>query len=431
MTRMGNVAIGTIVAKNYFSHARVLAASLREHQPEVPLFVLLADEVGGCFDPAAEPFQLLRPDEMAIPQLSGFLFKYSRQQVVTAAKPYLLTYLLNQGYDRVIFLDADILILDTLASLWKEMSRHEFVLTPHLLGPPDGGNIPMRELNILQSGVCNGGFVGVTDSPSSRMLLNWWKDRVYDYCYYAIEEGAVYDQRWLHLVHSFAETHLLRDPGVNVAYWNLPERRVSLGPGGRVLVDGGPCRFFHFSGFDPDRPDAVTRYSDRLIMDNVGPAAALFDRYRKLLESAGYHETKTWPYAYGFFDNGVPIPDVARQLGWAHRGEMDHFGDPFQTVAKTSFFRWLNGGTKREPSARGEVTASGGDVAGEPLVPGSAAEVTRLWHAVWQQRADLKRDFPDSLGANRARFMRWAVESGMREYSIDELLTPFLGEIQG
>jgi len=108
-----------------------------------------------------------------------------------------------------------------------------------------------------------------------------------------------FDQRWLDLaVVFFEDVSIFREPSYNVAHWNLPERAVRVGHD-VITVDGRPCRFFQFSGFDPDRPHAVTRYSPRLDMSNVGPAAEVFRRYLTLLERAGYHETKGWPYAYG------------------------------------------------------------------------------------------------------------------------------------
>ena len=59
---MARIAAATIAAKSFLPYARVVAASFREHHPGVPFFVLLADEVDGCFDPTAEPFELL-PDD--------------------------------------------------------------------------------------------------------------------------------------------------------------------------------------------------------------------------------------------------------------------------------------------------------------------------------------------------------------------------------
>jgi hypothetical protein len=150
-----------------------------------------------------------------------------------------------------------------------------------------------------------------------------------------------FEQRWLDLVPAFFEdVHVVRDPGFNVGHWNLPERRVA-SSGESFTVDGQPCRFVRFSGFEPDHPGAVTRYSRRLDMGNIGAAAELFRRYVALLEAAGYHEAKAWPYAYGRFDNGVPITDEARQAYRELGATADRFGDPFTTASRGSFLRWF------------------------------------------------------------------------------------------
>ena len=38
----------------------------------------------------------------------------------------------------------------------------------------------------------------------------------------------------------------------------------------------------------------------------------VFDWFGAALERHGYGETREWPYAYGVFDNGTPVPEVAR-----------------------------------------------------------------------------------------------------------------------
>jgi hypothetical protein len=76
-------------------------------------------------------------------------------------------------------------------------------------------------------------------------------------------------------------------------------------------------------------------------MAELGNAAELFSRYVELLERAGYHETKKWPYAYDYFDNGVPIPDAVRDLYWTLGENVERFGNPFQTADPNSFFQWL------------------------------------------------------------------------------------------
>ena len=70
----------------------------------------------------------------------------------------------------------------------------------------------------------------------------------------------------------------------NVAHWNLPERRVRI-DGDAILVDDDvPCRFIHFSGFDPKRPAVVSRYSKARAS---GDARTVFERYASMLNAAG------------------------------------------------------------------------------------------------------------------------------------------------
>lgn len=337
---MQGVAVVTVVAKNYLSFARVLAQSFLRHHPGIPWFVALSDEVDGFFDAGAEPFRLLRLDDLGIPDLPRVRFRCDRKQLAITSKPYVLSHLLDRGFESVVFLDPDILILSDLAELLLQVRHHAIVLMPHLLAPLSGPGSVERELNVLQSGVYNGGFVGISAGSTARAFLTWWQERVRVHCRHDLSNGVYYDQRWLDLAPVFFRgLHVLRDPSYNVAHWNLPERTISF-TGASVTVDGRPCRFFHFSGFDPDEPHAVTRYTPRLNLSNVGPAGELFRRYRGLLESAGYHKTKTWPYAYGCFDNGVAVPDAARQA-YRQLGEgAGRFGDPFETASPDSFFHW-------------------------------------------------------------------------------------------
>jgi hypothetical protein len=397
---MTTVAIGTIVAKNFVPFARVLARSLSEHHPTVPFFAVLADRLDGTFTPADEPFETVLLDELGIPDLHRLCFRYSRQQMAIVAKPYLLQYLLNRGFGPAIFLDADILVVDSLQPLLDDSAAHAIALTPHLLAPVPGCGQFARELDILQSGVYNGGFIGVSQRESARLFLGWWADRMRTHCLHEVRRGLHYDQRWLDLVPGlFDDVQVVQDVGCNVAYWNLPERDATLMPSA-IRVPQGPCRFFHFSGFEPERPGVVTRYSGRLTMDQIGPAAALFARYDDLLRAEGYFECREWPYSFGSFDNGVPIPDIARRLYQETGDAAGQFGDPFQVSESHSYFRWLN-----EP-AEGPS--------------GSSGTVTHLWHAVYRSRLDLQRAFPDVFGEDNGAFREWILVSGLREHTIGE-----------
>jgi hypothetical protein len=348
---MEAMAAATVAGKSSLSLARVLADSFRRYHPAVPFFVLLADEVEGYFEPGSEPFRLLRLADLRIPNLPRFRFQYSQQELTYALTPALLRHLLDQGFPRVAFLKQESLVLGNLTPVLELLRRRSIVLTPHLLDPLSDEGGAERELNILQSGVYNVGFLGISATPTARAFLSWWEARLHEHCRHDVAHGLHFEQRWLDLVPAyFEDVEVVRDPGFNVAHWNLPERTVAI-DGADITVDGSPCSFFRFSGFDPERPHAVTRYSPRLDMSNVGDAAEIFGRYVKLLEAAGYHETKTWPYAYGYFTNGRPVPDRARHLYRRLGDEAERFGDPFDTTSSDSFFRW----SRRQMGALGRM----------------------------------------------------------------------------
>jgi hypothetical protein len=381
-------AFGTIVAKRELPYARVLARSLAEHHPESPVVVLLSDEVEDCFDPASEPFELLTLADLRIPDAARFRFLHRRLPLSYASTPYFLSALLELGFEKAVFLKQESVVLANQAPMLAALSEAPIVLTPHLLAPLAGHDGHSRELNILQSGTFNGGVVGVRGSATAGRFLEWWQDRVFAHCAHAVARGMHYEQRWLDLVPAyFRDVRVLRDPAANLGHWNLPER-----------LDGVP-RVLRFSGFDPERPREVTRYSARLQMNDLGELAGHFAAYARALHEAGWDEAQAWPYAYDRFDNGVPIPDIARDL-YADLGERArHFGDPFSTGAE-SYYAWLN---ERVASER---------------------RVTRLWLAIWELRGDLQIAFPDPLRGDEDPFIRWMEVSGIAEHELDRAFLP-------
>jgi hypothetical protein len=395
---VGNLAVGTIAAKNYLSFARVLARSFHAHHPDVPFFLVLVEEVDGAFDPATEPFHLVGLASLAIPQLRRVCFRSSRQELAVTAKPHLLRHLLGLGFSQAFFLDPDVFVVGDLSPLFAAAERHAIVLTPHLLEPLTGPDRIARELNILQAGIYNAGCLGISNTPPGHQFLDWWQARVHAECRNAIGRSVFYDQRWLDFVPVFFENAgILREPGFNVAYWNLPERDLQIDDG-TVLVDGLPAGFVHFSGIDPEQPNRLSRYTQRVALETLGPVRALFERYVSQLAEAGYHVSRNWGYAFDSFDNGIPIPDIARRLYRDLGDEVDSFGDPFQTSPSHSYFNWLN--QPVDPS------------------PDQSRRVTRLWEAVYQRSRDLQRKYPDIYGTHRDAFLDWTAQFGHREHGI-------------
>jgi len=300
----------TIVSKNYLSAARVLCDSFLEHHPNAEFYVALADEIDGYFDLAEERFKLLSLAEINLPQADIFPYQYNILELNTAIKPFALAYLLEHtDVNEICYIDPDIWIHRPLDEVWNALKKHSIVLTPHMRAPFDDGASP-SEVQILQSGTYNLGFIGLRNNATAKELLRWWAEKMYLGCVVDIPEGLFVDQKWMDLVPGYVgDTYILRDPSYNVAYWNLHERHVSQ-KNGKYLVENLPLAFFHFSGYDPQQPNKLSKHQSRHGLNVLPVVKRLCDEYGTLRCKADHKQTKRWPYAFRALPNGVPLNNI-------------------------------------------------------------------------------------------------------------------------
>lgn len=289
----------TIASKAYLSLARVTARSFKAHHPEIPFYLLLTDRCDGFFDPDDEPFEVIQIEDLAIPRLERLAYHYQQQAFSYAVTPHVMRHLLQQGFGGVLFLKQETLILGRLSPLFERAPQASMILTPHLLEPPRCNDPVRMELDVLRSGVYNGGVVFASQTEESLRFLSWWASHMETACEVRLKEGLHYEQRWLdHAPGLVQGCTILRHPGVNVGHWNLSERTIRV-DGSSVFANDEPCLIFRFSGYDPDLPNRVTKYPPLRTLDSYPGAAEIFRRYHQMLLDEGYMETRHWPYAYG------------------------------------------------------------------------------------------------------------------------------------
>jgi len=380
--------ICTIIAKNYLAHARVLARSYSEHHPGARTWVLVIDEMEGYLDdPGDEPFELLTPADCDIEQFERMAALYTVLELSTAVKPWLLRSLLARPeLDRIAYVDPDIEFHDSMEEVERLLDDYNVVVTPHITDPMPRDGARPSETELLMSGSFNLGFIGLRQGDDTERLLDWWAERLATDCIVAPEKGYFVDQRWMDfspgLVNSF---YVLRDPGYNVGYWNLPRRELQ-SRGNRITVNGSPLRFMHFSGYEPDDRTRVSKHQNRVTALEGTLLRRLTDRYADRLEAEGYHGVKQWPYTWGALPGGIEMDAGIRQ---AFRkavlaGAMDK--SVFSPEGERELLAWLNG----------------------PAEKGARAGVTRYLHMYWETRDDLHEDFADLDGIDGARLVAWA-----------------------
>lgn len=400
-----HATICTIIAKNYLAQARCLAESFYAQHPDGRMYVLLIDEPDGCFDPRDEPFTVVRMADLAIPNRAQMTFRYTVLELSTAVKPFLLEYLFDHAQlESLIYLDPDIYCYRPLTPLLDALATHMMALTPHLLEPLDHDYRP-SELDILRVGAYNLGCIGLARQPELRSFLRWWQRRLERDCVVDLSRGLFVDQGWMDLAPSlFAGVAIVRDPGCNVAHWNLAQRHVTERADGWAVNDS-PLTFYHFSGLPIDDLEQISVHQNRYTLAQLPDLRRLFRHYAERLKALDHLTARRWGYGLGCFDNGVAIPDLARQLWRSNDGER-RWPSPFETAGPGSFFAWLNH----------EADASAGD----------GLVLSNLALEVYRQRVDLQQAFPDVLGAHRRAFVEWFAREAAQQHKLDPALVPAL-----
>jgi hypothetical protein len=307
--------ICTIVAKNYVSFARTLCESFLALHPSGQCHVLFIDQIDGYIDPSKERFSAHRLDEIGLPNEREFLFQYNVTELATAVKPFFLRFLLSsQGMREILYLDPDILVLDSLEKLFDLLKTSNVVLTPHLdTDYPDDGRFP-DDSHILRGGIFNLGFIGVRSGGATKRFLDWWAEKMRDKCVIDHGKGYFVDQRFIDLAFTlFDGIHVEKDTGYNVAYWNLHSRRIERNAG-RWLCNGSPLYFFHFSNYRPDHPGLLSAFQDRIRLSAHPDLAELFSMYTARLLQHGYGESREYPYTHGRYSDGGNITDEDRRV---------------------------------------------------------------------------------------------------------------------
>jgi glycosyltransferase involved in cell wall biosynthesis len=304
--------ITTIIARNYLAHARVLAESFTSANPGGECSVLVIDDRDRELQGAGEPFELLRPDDVEIEEFERMAGIYDVTELSTAVKPALLRHLLQRD-EVVTYLDPDIEVFSSLEEIASLAESHGVVLTPHTTSPvPADGHRPDQDF-ILSAGAYNLGFIAVARRPEVDGLLEWWRRRLLTDCLDDVGSNRFVDQRWMDLAPGFVSSLcVLRDPGYNVAYWNLFERTIE-NDDGRITVNGEPLRFFHFSGYSPERPDELSRHDDRTDLDKQPVLRGLCEGYRRKLDGHGYQDAREWEYGFSRLPGGMELNRGLRQ----------------------------------------------------------------------------------------------------------------------
>lgn len=344
----------TIVSYNYLGFADTVCRSYLRQHPDHSFVVLIVDEPDATGIGADCLFETVYVRELPLTDFVGVTFRFDVLELNTNVKPTFLKYLFqNKHTDIVIYLDPDIYVYQPFDAVLTSLETNSIVLTPHCLQPVQDAFKP-SEQDFLRTGIFNLGFIGLRRSEETDRMLDWWETRCLTLGFHEIASGLFVDQKWMNLAPCFfSAVHILKNPGCNMAYWNLHERVLSRDEQGNWLVNGGyPLIFFHFSGIDLDAEQAISKYQNRYSLVQRDDLQGIFSHYRDSLRIASIqYQRSTWRYSFGYFSNGKPISLLARRLFDTYRN-LHGNTDPFDAAGP--YYAWadrqgLVGGKENPP----------------------------------------------------------------------------------
>ncbi|SHN12414.1 hypothetical protein [Roseibium suaedae] len=331
---------------SYLNRARVLAETLREQHPDWVIWAVLTDKAPEDLDEAwAEGSfdKVVTAEELFGEQTGPWLFGMDVVEACTAVKGAALQLLLSQpGCEKVFYFDPDIAVFNSMSEVSDLLDQYSIVLTPHQVDPEPKSDITAildNEAASLTYGVFNLGFIAVNNDSEGNRFAAWWADRLYDWCHDRLDIGIFVDQKWCNLIPCFFDNvKVLRDPGYNVASWNLSQRTMSFDSNGTALINDRPLRFYHFTKLGPIGDAMTVRYAK----DNL-EVYELWLWYRNAVVAATDDAIPPRYWYYGYFDNGEAIPKPVRTLYRDRKDLRDAFSQP-QFVGN-GFYNWVKAET--------------------------------------------------------------------------------------
>ena len=352
------VYVFTSATLGYLPKVRVLAETVKKHNPEVS-FCLLLGERRPLADPVSTPLidEVVALDDLGISRLKSWVFRHSLVELCTAIKGRFLKLLLDRpDCEAVFYFDPDIVLFSDLRVMAARFADGPILLTPHLTAPEASLEaIQDNEVAALKHGIFNLGFLAVQASPEGRAFADWWWSRLEHFCRADIGGGLFTDQRWVDLAPALLPgVVIVRDPTWNVATWNLGHRRVEGSLRSGYRVESRPLLFYHFSGLDSGAQLAMLKKYGA----DMKALFELRDWYLRRCQQLDGSAGSEVPWSLGSFDNGAPIRPEHRAIYRQRPDLQSVFPDPFATAdAGSSYYRWFEENYESVQAAGGDESA--------------------------------------------------------------------------
>jgi hypothetical protein len=289
----------TVVTSNYLAHAFSIRQSFLQHNTGCDFFICLVGYQSHIPENKGCAFIFL--DQLTDGRINGMVQRYNPFELSCALKPYFASHIFATAADvkRVIYLDGDMHVFGQ----FKKLTDAAVTVSPHRTENVNytGGLDNFSTISLLKYGVYNAGYFELQRKPAALAFLNWWQLLMENHAYNKPDEHIFTDQLWLSVIHSFFDDIFVnKNPGYNIGFWNLIERKVTTTNNG-WLVNGEPLVLFHYSNYKIETPERLVNFDDPLLCFEALPELKpVFEKYRQGILEAGYEKLKNLPYPFSY-----------------------------------------------------------------------------------------------------------------------------------
>ena len=399
----------TLATSATLPQARVLAASLRRHQPAWPHEVVLVglEERAGV---AGESLRLRSAAEMLDLDVERLIARHDEDHLIALLLPRLLQTYSKQNAGPVLHMPPTAWVLGDLGPVAVALQTRSVLLVPRMTADvPNDGLGPSRE-EMESAGRISETIVGVDGTHDADGFLAWWAAHVEETLGSldgrrrgARPEDRPWLARLLELAPARFSTAVLEDPGCNLSMWNLHLHSLQSTADG-VLVDGHwPLRFLDLPGFDPDRPHRLSEIASRVRVSRSPALSELCVAYAAELRRAGWQALDHRGDVGRRLANGLVFDDALHALHARAVALGERFEDLFGKEGSHAFTAWLEG----------------------PAPEGGVHGINRyVFFRVARERPDVMRAYPELDGADGAQYVAWCRAFGRNEMAIPERFLP-------
>jgi glycosyltransferase involved in cell wall biosynthesis len=406
-----SVQVLTLATPSTLPQARVLADSLRRHQPDWPLDILFIGREREAGSGGGQPQMRSVADELDI-DIESVIARYDEEDLIALLLPRVLRSYSARGAGPLLHLPPTTWVLGALAPVRAALATRSVLLVPRMSADiPDDGLQPTCA-QMERYGRIAETVMAVDGTADADGFLVWWAAQV-ERTLGSLDgrragarpEDRPWPARLLELAPARFATAVLDDPGCNLSMWNLHLHSLQSTPEG-TLVDGRwPLRWLDLPSFRPDRPHQLSAGASRVRVSRSPALRELCLTYAGELERAGWSAVDRRQDIGRRLADGLVYDDALDALRSRAEALGERFDDLFAVSGEDAraFVSWLAG----------------------PAPAGAAYGVNRyVYYRVARERPDVMRAYPDLDGPDGADYVEWCWVFGREEVSIPDRFMP-------